>query len=132
MISKTIIFTISFCLGSFVYSFAQSKCEVELMRKAFAVEETNKTYLSAKNNSNEVQYFFSGLFLFYKTFISSQDGQSCSFTPSCSEYGIMAVKKHGVLAGMVITFDRLARCNGLSPEKYIVDEKKHLLIDLVE
>ncbi len=132
MISKTTIFIISLCLSNVVYCFAQNKSEVELMHKAFTCEETNKTYLSAKNNSNEVQYFFSGLFLFYKTFISSQDGQSCSFTPSCSEYGIAAVKKHGVLVGMVITFDRLARCNGLSPEKYVVDEKKHLLIDLVE
>lgn len=132
MISKTTIFIISLCLSNVVSCFAQNKSEVELMRKAFTCEETNKTYLSAKNNSNEVQYFFSGLFLFYKTFISSQDGQSCSFTPSCSEYGIAAVKKHGVLVGMVITFDRLARCNGLSPEKYVVDEKKHLLIDLVE
>ena len=91
MISKTTIFTISFCLSSIVSSFAQNKSEVELMRKAFTLEETNKTYLSAKNNSNEVQYFFSGLFLFYKTFISSEDGQSCSFTPSCSEFGIIAV-----------------------------------------
>jgi len=132
MILKTTIFIITFYLSSFVSSFAQSKSECELMRNAFAVEKTSKSYLSAKNNSNEIQYLFSGLFLFYKTFISSQDGQSCSFTPSCSEYGIEAVKKHGVLAGMVITFDRLARCNGLSPEKYAVDEKKHLLIDLVE
>jgi hypothetical protein len=38
---------------------------------------------------------FSGLFLFYKSFVSSQDAQSCSFTPSCSVYALEAVKNQG-------------------------------------
>ncbi|WP_081457036.1 membrane protein insertion efficiency factor YidD [Marivirga tractuosa] len=80
-------------------------------------------------NTNEIQFVFSGLFLFYKSFISSQDAQSCSFTPSCSVYALEAVKKQGVLKGMMNGFDRLSRCNSLSPEKYEVDPETKLLID---
>ncbi|WP_085518392.1 membrane protein insertion efficiency factor YidD [Marivirga sericea] len=80
-------------------------------------------------NTNEIQFVFSGLFLFYKSFISSQDAQSCSFIPSCSVYALEAVKKQGVLKGMMNGFDRLSRCNSLSPEKYEVDPETRLLID---
>jgi putative component of membrane protein insertase Oxa1/YidC/SpoIIIJ protein YidD len=83
----------------------------------------------AKNNSNELQLIFSGLFLFYKFAISSQDSNKCSFHPSCSEYGLLAVKKHGTIFGMLATLDRLQRCNGISPELYEVDQQKMVLID---
>lgn len=86
-------------------------------------------YWQAKGNKNEVQAAFSGLFLFYKSFISSQDLTVCTFTPSCSEYGILAVKGHGVIKGGLMTMDRLTRCNGLSPEKYEVDRSQMLLKD---
>ena len=83
----------------------------------------------AKDNTNEVQMLFSGLFLLYKFCFSSQDGASCGFTPSCSEYGILAVKKQGLILGVTSTFDRLSRCNGLSPEKYGFYPNTHLLHD---
>lgn len=91
--------------------------------------KTERVYWEAKDNKNEVEAVFSGLFLFYKSFISSQDLTVCTFTPSCSEYGILAVKEHGVLKGGFLTVDRLTRCNGLSPEKYKVDKTQMLLID---
>jgi putative component of membrane protein insertase Oxa1/YidC/SpoIIIJ protein YidD len=81
------------------------------------------------NNTNELQLIFSGLFLFYKFAISSQDSNKCSFHPSCSEYGLLAVKKYGTIFGMLSTLDRLQRCNGLSPELYEVDQQKMILID---
>lgn len=88
-----------------------------------------RVYSEAKNNTNEVQMAFSGLFLFYKTFISSQDLSVCTFTPSCSEFGILAVKRFGPIRGGVMTMDRLTRCNGLSPTAYEIDKKTQLLFD---
>ena len=88
-----------------------------------------KNYWQAENNSNEVQQVFSGLILFYKSFISSQDLTVCTFTPSCSEFGILAIKEHGLFKGGFLTMDRLTRCNGLSPLKYEFDFKQGLLID---
>lgn len=93
---------------------------------------TKRVYAEAKGNKNEVAAVFSGLFLGYKTFVSSQDQSMCSFTPSCSEFGILAVKKFGMVKGGIKTMDRLTRCNGLSPDKYDKDKANHLLIDKPE
>jgi hypothetical protein len=86
-------------------------------------------YQIAKENKNELQYMFSGMFLFYKNFVSSQDGSSCVFTPTCSEYGLIAVKKQGVIVGMANTFDRLTRCHLLEAKKYQKSGISGFLID---
>lgn len=100
-------------------------------RYASVIEDgqNKRVYIEAQNNKSEVEAAFSGLFLFYKTFVSSQDQAACTFTPSCSEYGILCVKKHGVIKGGVMTMDRLTRCNGLSPTNYEYDPKAKLLKD---
>ena len=88
-----------------------------------------KTYAEAQNNKSPGEYVFSSLFLFYKTFISSQDGNVCVFTPSCSEYCLSAVKKQGLLLGLANTFDRLSRCNMFAPEKYHIHRLTKKLYD---
>lgn len=107
---------------------AQSRSEIERHRTVLPVKP-KRVYKEARENQNEIQMLFSGLFLTYKTVISSQDNNVCSFTPSCSEFGIQAVKRHGLIMGGVRTMDRLTRCNGLSPENYPVDLKSKLLVD---
>ena len=95
----------------------------------FKAEKHAHAYEYAKGNTNEIQTVFSGLFLFYKYEISSQDQNKCSFTPSCSEYGLLSIKKNGFIVGIMSTIDRLQRCNGLSPDKYEIDMDAKLLID---
>ncbi|MDQ3192437.1 MAG: membrane protein insertion efficiency factor YidD [Bacteroidota bacterium] len=126
------IFIIISFLTSFIIpatGYSQSSLETAKMKQVIHPHVSKKIYASTKDNINEMQYLFSGLFLFYKAFISSQDGQSCSFTPSCSEFGMEAVKKQGAFTGILNTVDRLTRCNGLSPEKYQIDKKTNLLLD---
>jgi len=96
---------------------------------SFFTPHPKPVYEFAKGGTNELDALFSGLFLFYKYAISSQDYNKCSFTPSCSEYGIMAVKKLGAVKGILATIDRLNRCNGLSPENYEINLKELKLID---
>lgn len=36
---------------------------------------------------------------------------ACRFSPTCSEYGIKAVERHGVFRGGWLTFKRILRCN---------------------
>jgi hypothetical protein len=50
---------------------------------------------------NEYNLLLSGAFYFYKSFISSQDASHCSFTPSCSEYAVLAIQKQGIFAGLL-------------------------------
>ncbi len=36
---------------------------------------------------------------------------NCMYTPSCSEYGIQALKKYGALKGSWLSVRRILRCN---------------------
>jgi putative membrane protein insertion efficiency factor len=58
---------------------------------------------------------FSALFLllikFYQYLISPILGQSCRFNPTCSQYGLEAIRKHGPFKGGWLTIKRIARCH---------------------
>jgi hypothetical protein len=45
--------------------------------------------------------------LFYQHFLSHQWGRTCAYYPSCSNYALLAIRKHGALVGSMMTFDRL-------------------------
>jgi len=47
---------------------------------------------------------------FYRNFISSADGDRCPMYPTCSQYCMDSVKKHGSLTGWIMCSDRLMRC----------------------
>jgi len=49
----------------------------------------------------------------YRLFISPLLGKNCIYTPSCSEYGIIALRKHGIFKGIFLTAKRILRCNSL-------------------
>ncbi|HAV40475.1 MAG TPA: membrane protein insertion efficiency factor YidD [Aquificaceae bacterium] len=51
---------------------------------------------------------------FWQVFISPLYPPSCRYYPSCSNYAIMAVEKHGVLRGMMKAMWRVLRCNPFS------------------
>lgn len=36
---------------------------------------------------------------------------ACRYTPTCSEYGIEALKKHGVIRGLFYSVKRILSCN---------------------
>jgi uncharacterized protein len=36
---------------------------------------------------------------------------TCKYHPSCSEYAVLAIRKHGVLRGIPLAGWRLLRCN---------------------
>jgi putative membrane protein insertion efficiency factor len=51
----------------------------------------------------------------YQAAISPFLGHCCRFFPTCSEYGIEAVKKHGAAKGLFLTIKRLGRCHPFRP-----------------
>lgn len=48
---------------------------------------------------------------FYRSFISPFTPPACRYTPTCSQYAIDAVKKHGPFKGVWLTVKRLLRCH---------------------
>jgi putative component of membrane protein insertase Oxa1/YidC/SpoIIIJ protein YidD len=62
---------------------------------------------------SEAKLLFSGLIRAYQIVLSSQDVSACNFVPSCSRFGSAALEQAGLLRGVLITSDRLQRCNGL-------------------
>lgn len=48
--------------------------------------------------------------LLVKPFVKSA-GFQCRFTPSCSDYAVLAIQKHGTLKGSVMAVWRILRCN---------------------
>ena len=66
----------------------------------------------------------------YQHYISSQhDHRMCNFIPSCSRFGVDALKNTGVAKGILLTSDRLQRCNNLDNWKYVMDESENKMID---
>jgi uncharacterized protein len=64
--------------------------------------------------------FFILLIRFYQGAISPYLMPSCRFTPTCSAYGIEAIRIHGPFKGSWLTLKRLSRChpwggNGYDP-----------------
>lgn len=48
---------------------------------------------------------------FYKQFISPLLPPACRFLPTCSQYGVQAIKEFGPSKGVILTAWRLARCS---------------------
>jgi putative membrane protein insertion efficiency factor len=54
---------------------------------------------------------FVGLIRIYQWTISPLIGPKCRFTPTCSQYGLEALKKHGLFKGLWLTIRRISRCH---------------------
>ena len=55
---------------------------------------------------------------FYQKYLSGLKSTKCPYIPSCSQYGMEAVKKHGALKGGLLAFWRILRCNPFSKGGY--------------
>lgn len=53
------------------------------------------------------------LIRFYQRKISINKPPRCRFYPTCSEYGVQAIERHGVIKGLLLTGCRILRCNPL-------------------
>ena len=55
---------------------------------------------------------FLGIFLIrlYQWLILPMFPPTCRYTPTCSQYGIEALKKYGLFKGSYLTFKRIMRC----------------------
>ncbi|HOW16100.1 MAG TPA: membrane protein insertion efficiency factor YidD [bacterium] len=54
----------------------------------------------------------------YKVSLSPLFGNNCRFYPTCSEYGVQALKKYGSMTGSWLLLKRLLRCSPLNDGGY--------------
>ena len=65
------------------------------------------------------------LIRFYQIAISPLKPPSCRFYPTCSHYGLEAIKVHGALKGSWLTIIRILKCHPFHPGGFDpVPEKK--------
>jgi len=48
---------------------------------------------------------------FYRLAISPWKTPCCRFIPTCSEYAILAIEKHGVIKGVWMSAKRILKCH---------------------
>ncbi len=67
------------------------------------------------------------LLRFYKRYISPLLPDACIYTPTCSEYAMEAIQKHGVIKGTGLAIWRILRCNPFAKGGYdpVPEPKKH-------
>jgi putative membrane protein insertion efficiency factor len=51
----------------------------------------------------------------YQLAISPMLGNRCRFYPSCSEYSMDSLRRHGLLRGLWLTLRRIGRCHPWHP-----------------
>jgi uncharacterized protein len=54
----------------------------------------------------------------YQVVLSPMLGRHCRFTPTCSQYFILAVRKYGAVRGATRGLLRICRCNPFHPGGY--------------
>jgi putative membrane protein insertion efficiency factor len=52
---------------------------------------------------------------FYQRVISPWTASSCRYYPSCSQYALVAIQRHGVVRGGWLAARRLGRCHPWTP-----------------
>jgi uncharacterized protein len=120
---------------------AQQQSDISLIRKAsftdpaFEKREV-KFLLSDKKNIilkyNPVTLVLGSLMYIYQTTVSQQLYSDCPYQPSCSNFSHRAISEHGVLKGVLLTADRLMRCNPpsageVSPHR--IDQNNRIIDD---
>ncbi len=54
---------------------------------------------------------FIGLIRVYQRFISPLFPPSCRYYPTCSNYSVQAIQKHGAIKGSIMGISRILRCH---------------------
>jgi uncharacterized protein len=62
-----------------------------------------------------LQKVFIAIIRFYQTVVSPLKPPTCRFYPTCSHYGLEAIKRFGPIKGGWLTIKRIGKCHPLHP-----------------
>lgn len=69
------------------------------------------TIATTKVPMNIIARLLVGIVKAYQILLSPFFGQQCRFNPTCSQYALDAIHKHGAAVGTYYTIRRLLRCH---------------------
>jgi len=67
--------------------------------------------VTAPVETSPVKLAMQGTIRAYQAAVSRINPDRCGFRPSCSAFGAMAIEEYGAATGILMTADRLMRCN---------------------
>ncbi len=73
---------------------------------------------------NPAGMVYGGSLYIYQNVLSKHISADCLFTPSCSEFSKQAIKEYGLLKGIILSIDRVNRCNRIAAQ-----DLKHYTIE---
>lgn len=116
MVNRLIFFSV-FCLSIVIFVLpvsAGEAADLAFIRKInpIIIPKPKEVVRFNPQEISELKLAATGLIRLYQKFISSQDGPSCNFSPSCSRFGMACIQEYGVFRGVLLAADRLIRCNG--------------------
>jgi uncharacterized protein len=76
----------------------------------------NSGETSVAKKMNPLRFSYGVALYVYQNGISRHISADCLYTPSCSEYSKIAIRETGLLHGLVLTLDRINRCNVISAQ----------------
>jgi len=65
-----------------------------------------------------IRSIFLGLIRSYQSLISPLFPQACRFSPTCSQYALVAIRTYGISKGIYLGFRRILRCHPFNPGGY--------------
>ena len=90
-------------------------CDFVFVAKRGIGQLDNKTFYKLWINYGHVTFVWHKILIalikFYQVAISPLIGPRCRFVPTCSCYGIEALKTHGLLKGGWLTLKRVLKCH---------------------
>jgi putative component of membrane protein insertase Oxa1/YidC/SpoIIIJ protein YidD len=75
---------------------------------SFKVEKQERRLIQ---KLNPLYWVYTGMVNFYQRNISVQIAANCIFEETCSRYSKKLVNEKGIFGGIVLSIDRLSRCN---------------------
>ena len=85
-------------------------CIIFCATNLFKIKDIYIVLITLALNYLPTKYFLLGSVLMYKAYAPMDVRNKCRFTPSCSTYMIMAIKKYGIILGIIKGVRRLFRC----------------------
>ncbi len=125
MVNRLVLFCV-LCLSGVIFvqpAFAGEVSDLAFIRKVNPIMSLKPQEVVRFNpqETSELKFVATGLIRLYQKFVSSQDGSTCNFHPTCSRFGMACIQEYGVLRGILLTADRLLRCNGSQAQHYHKD-----------